>query len=207
MPSPWPWALAFVVATFGVQWFSQVYGGAIFVRSAYAAGAWWQLVTGQWVHFGFLHALANGVAMATVLFILHGWVGGRQQAWALLGGYAGVAVVLAFDPYCATYAGASGALHGMLAGGAAGLLLDGPRLAQSQWRRGRLLAVVLLAGLGAKLLVQHLAANPLGAGWLGVATYHPAHEAGAAGGIIVALLARIGRFLVRARPHTEQQKG
>ena len=200
------WGLVFVAATLAAQWLSLAYGGAVFVRSAYAAGAWWQLLSSQWVHFGYLHALANAAGMVLVLNVLRGWVDGRMQFLALLGGYAGVAVVLALDPQCAVYAGASGALHGMLAGGALMLLQADRAPASRRDRRGQTLAVVLLVGLGVKLLAQHLMASRLEPGWLGIATYFPAHEAGALGGIVVTVLAR-GLLRSRAaRPDAEQQK-
>ncbi len=207
--SPWAslslCAAVFAVATLVAQWLSLAYGGAVFVRSTYGAGAWWQLLTSQWVHFGYLHALANAAAMAVVLIVLQGWVDGRLQCLAMLGGYGGVAAVLALDSHCTVYAGASGALHGMLAGSAFNLLLRGQPAVPVPLRRGQILGAALLMGLGAKLLAQHLMASPSEPGWLGIATYYPAHEAGALGGLVAAWLARGLLHGRRARPDAEQQ--
>ncbi|MBK6323432.1 MAG: rhomboid family intramembrane serine protease [Burkholderiales bacterium] len=99
----------------------------MFVRAEFLAGAWWQLLTAQWVHVSWLHAAVNLVGLGVLLITFNGWVAKRVLAVALLGGYVGVAVVLALDAGCAWYAGASGALHGLLAGAALALVLDAPR--------------------------------------------------------------------------------
>lgn len=195
------WSLGFVVLTLGLQWLPGAAEHWRFVRPAYAAGAWWQLFTAQWVHLGTVHAVANALGMVVLLRAFQGLVSGRLQLLALLGGYAGVAVVLALDPHCAVYAGASGALHGLLAGSACALLVAPPRLPMTR-QRMHLLGCCVLLGLAAKLLVQHFDTSPTAAGWLGFATYYPAHEAGALGGLLsvlgVALLPLAGRLLRRA---------
>ena len=202
----WCAAALFAAGTLAAQWLSLAHGGWVFVRAAYTTGAWWQLVTAQWVHFGYTHAVVNVVAMGVVLLVYHGWVGGRLQCLALLGGYIGVAAVLALDPNCAVYAGASGALHGLFAGSALSLLLGSSLLPSGQRRRGRIFAYALLVGLAAKLLAQHLGVTPSGLGGLGFATYYPAHEAGAAGGMLTVLLprGRMGQFFTR--PGAQPQK-
>lgn len=184
------WALAFVVFTLGAQWWPGLAASWQFERGVYAAGAWWQLLTAQWVHWSDLHACVNAMGFAVLLLAFRHLVAGRVQALALLGGYAGVAMVIALDVNCARYAGASGALHGLLAGCALALLLPmahpsaGPRT-RAQW-----LGALVLAGLAVKLIAQHGGANPASPGWLGFATYYPAHEAGAAGGLVAVLLVR-----------------
>ncbi len=204
----WPGVAVFVLGTLVAQWLSaQTSGGGMFVRTAYAAGAWWQLLSGQWVHFGYLHALANAAAAVVVALTLQGWVSPHRLGLALLGGYAGVAAALAWDSHCAVYAGASGALHGMLAGGALALWLSpSTTVTRSHPWQGRLLAAALLVGLGIKMLVQHLLAAPGEPGWLGIATYYPAHEAGASGGMVALLLAYGWSRLHRASPEAKQQE-
>lgn len=185
--APW-WALVLVVLTLMAQGWPGVPQSWQFDRDAYAGGAWWQLLTAQWVHWSNLHAGVNAMGFAVLLLALRRLVAGRVQAVALLGGYVGVALVIALDANCARYAGASGALHGLLAGSALALLLQaqqpaaGPR-APVQWLGG-----LVLLGLVIKLVVQHGGATPASPGWLGFATYYPAHEAGAAGGLVSVLL-------------------
>ena len=184
--APW-WALVLVVFTLAAQGWPGVPQSWQFERGAYAAGAWWQLLTAQWVHWSNLHAAVNAMGFAVLLLAFQRLVAGRLQALALLGGYAGVAMVIALDTHCARYAGASGALHGLLAGSALALLLPawqpaGPR------RRAQWLGGLVLLGLVIKLALQHGAAQPSAPGWLGFAIYYPAHEAGAAGGLVAVLL-------------------
>jgi len=193
------WALAFMVFTLGAQWLPGVTHHWQFARPSYLAGAWWELITAQWVHLGAVHAAVNALGMAVLLLAFQGLVAGRLQACALLGGYAGVALVLALDPACTDYAGASGALHGLLAGSAVALWAHPPPQALSRTRL-RVVAGLVLLGLVAKLLVQRLGAGPTTVGWLGFATYYPAHEAGALGGLAAVLLARLFSQLRSARP-------
>lgn len=180
------WSLVFVALTLGLQWLPGAAQQWQFVRTAYLDGAWWQLVTAQWVHMGSLHAAVNALGMLVLLRAFQGLVPGRLQVLALLGGYAGVAAVLALDPHCTVYAGASGALHGLLAGSACALLASPLQPLQPPLTRQRLhiLACCILLGLAVKLLVQHFDASPSANGWLGFATYYPAHEAGALGGFV-----------------------
>jgi membrane associated rhomboid family serine protease len=203
----WRSAVFFAVLTWGAQWLSDTYGGWVFVRSDYLRGAWWQLLTAQCVHFGYLHAVVNAAAMLVVLLVYETWVAGRVQCVALLGGYSGVAVALALDPHCTAYAGASGALHGLFAGCALGLFFSTHATVAGLRRHHRRVAsVLLLAGLGVKLLVQHLSATASEPGWLGFATYYPAHEAGALGGCLAVLLLRGFWGQVFASPGAHQHQ-
>ena len=177
------WSLVFVVLTFGLQWLPGAAQHWQFMRPMYEAGAWWQLFTAQWVHMGMLHAAANALGMVVLMRAFQGLISGSLQMLALLGGYAGVAVLLALDPHCAVYAGASGALHGLLAGSACGLLASPPPSPMTR-QRMHILACCVLLGLAAKLLVQHFDGSSSATGWLGFATYYPAHEAGAFGGLL-----------------------
>ncbi len=158
-----------------------------FDRVAYGGGAWWLVLTAQWVHFSWLHAGANALAAGGLVLTFRGLVDARLQWAAWLGGYVGVAAVLVLDTGCAYYAGASGALHGLLAGNGLGLLLAAPRPAASS-ARSRLVGAGLLAGLVIKLVLQRWIGDPAMPGWLGIASYYPAHEAGAVGGLLAVLL-------------------
>ena len=147
------------------------------------------MVTSQWVHFNFLHAAVNAVAMALMLVTFERLVDARIQLVALVGGYVGVALVVALDSTCSYYAGASGALHGFFAGNVVAFLLAERHPVGERSQLLRLGAVVLLAGLIAKLMVQSVSEDSSAVSWLGFTTYHPAHQAGAAGGAVAVLLA------------------
>ncbi|MES2950216.1 MAG: rhombosortase [Pseudomonadota bacterium] len=196
------WSLVFVVVTLGQQWLPGAAEHWKFVRTAYGAGAWWQLLTAQAVHLSTVHAGVNALGLVVLLLVFRGLVAGRLQALALLGGYAGVALVLALDPDCVFYAGASGALHGLLAGSACALLLAPPPRPLMPRARLQILGGCVLLGLAAKLLVQHFGGYGSSPGWLGFATYYPAHEAGAVGGLVAVLLARMFQRQAPARPGT-----
>jgi rhomboid family GlyGly-CTERM serine protease len=197
-PATW-WVLAFAAFTLGVQWLPVIANHWQFERNAYAGGAWWQLLTAQWVHMGTLHATANALGFAVLVLAFQHLIAGRIQALALLGGYAGVAMVVALDANCARYAGASGALHGLLAGSALALLMmSGPRPAAVSNARMQCLGGLVLVGLAIKLAMQHGGATSASTGWLGFAIYYPAHEAGAAGGLVVVLSMRVLQWRRRA---------
>lgn len=195
-------AMGFVLLVCGAQQVSDRYGGWVFMQTAYADGAWWQLGTSQWVHFGGLHAALNVTSMLLMLWAMRGLVVGRLQCAALVGGYIGVAMVLALDPACAYYAGASGALHGFWAGNAVALVLGSDTTLRHphglRWLGG-----VMLGALLAKLWWQHSAGTgqyPLPAlqhlhgslGAMNFPVYGPAHGAGATGGVVAVLLVWLG---------------
>lgn len=193
MPNPaLRWACAFAVWTAVAQMLSDQTGGWQFDRAHFDAGAWWQLLTAQWVHFGFSHAALNVIGMGLMLQAFQGVVHPRVQWAALLGGYLGVACVVALDPVCAYYAGASGALHGLWAGAAVALLVVRPP-AEHRLNGGRILGLLLLMALWAKLGLQG-GASQWGVpdfsmpAWSIIPVYHPAHGAGALGGGVAAAL-------------------
>jgi len=159
-----------------------------FDRVAFDGGAWWLVLTAQWVHWGWMHAAVNALGAVVLLLAFRGLVMARLQWAALLGGTVGVAVVLVLDTGCAYYAGASGALHGLLAGGGLGLLISAPPHHARSHARSRGVGAVVLLGLAVKLALQRWHGDPLAPGWLGFATYYPAHEAGAVGGLLSVLL-------------------
>ncbi|MBK7002614.1 MAG: rhomboid family intramembrane serine protease [Rhodoferax sp.] len=171
------WSLVFAGVILGVQWTLGSGTTGHFVRPGYAAGDWWLLFSAQWVHLNAWHAGKNAVAMAVLPLAFRALVPVRWQWGALLGGHIGVAWVLALDLRCMYYAGASGALHGLLAGNIAYFLCitqGNLRMVGTGW--------VLLLGLVLKLLLQRAS------GSVEQAIYYPAHEAGALGGIVMVLL-------------------
>ena len=148
-----------------------------FQRTAWAQGAWWQLFTSQWVHLSWGHWLGNVLGFVIVWAGLRLRLPARSLLLVHAGGFLGVMAVLQWDTQCQYYAGASGALHGLWAGGAVLLLLGASR----GW------GVACSVLLAAKLVVPWI--------WPGATlspydfpVYHPAHVAGALGGLVVALL-------------------
>lgn len=208
-------AVFFVLVTLGLQLWPAASELLRFSRPSYANGAFWQPLTAQWVHLTGGHASGNALAFVLIVVASSYWIRWPLQILALLGGYAAVAAVVALDPDCHYYAGASGALHGLLAGNAAslafgaGLLrrpvgegahrLDAPAL---RYRLG--LGAFLLSALAMKLWLES-------AGGLGAApsrwsfpVYHPAHWAGALGGIALVFVALAWRSVAASKMHTER---
>ena len=187
-------AVAFGVFTLGLQLWPGAAEALQFVRVRYAQGAYWQLLTAQWVHLSLGHALGNALAFAVLVFFSGRWLGWRPQVLALGGGYAGVMVVLALDANCSYYAGASGALHGLAAGNALWLVIGEylpGRQRDATVRPGttRWMGLALLGAVALKLWWQSGGApTALGGGW-SFPVYHPAHLAGALGGMGGVLLA------------------
>ena len=191
-------AVLFVLLTLGLQVWPGASGLLRFSRPRFEQGAVWQLLTAQWVHLSRWHALANVLAFVLIVLASSFWVRWPLQLLALCGGYAGVALVLALDPDCLYYAGASGALHGLLAGNALAMAGTAGRL--------RRMAMAVLAGMALKLWFQ--AGNPQGAslGEWGFPVYHPAHVAGALGGVALVLGVLAAQAVMAARAHAERRQ-
>lgn len=169
------WGAAFAAVCAAAQGLEAAGMAWQFQRSAWALGAWWQPFTAQWVHLGWVHWLGNVLAFVILWAVLRPRLSARSLLSVHAGGVVGVAAVLLWDAQCQYYAGASGALHGLWAGAAALLLLRGLR----SW------GAALIALLALKLLLPWL-----GPGVLpdpGFPVYHPAHGAGALGGLVAAL--------------------
>ncbi|MDR7306433.1 rhomboid family intramembrane serine protease [Rhodoferax saidenbachensis] len=198
------WGGGFAAVTVVLQLWPGAAEWLRFHRPAFEEGAVWQLLTAQWVHLSLAHAVVNAMAAVLLCWSLAPWVPVRQQLLAWLGGHLGVAVVLALDSNCLYYAGASGALHGVLAGGALVLLCAPLAIPPSGWRV-RLMGAVLLLALGAKLLLQPLFFATHTHGWLGIPTYYSAHAAGAAGGAVVVLSALLLCRWQAAQSQTRQR--
>lgn len=146
-------------------------------RSSIAAGEWWRLLTGQFVHLDAGHALANA-AGAVLVWALVGAMH-RAAAWAIIGLAAALATAAGLwwgAPEVRWYVGASGWLHGLLAAGAWTMAKSpGDRL-------GRLVLLVLVS----KLLWEQVA-GPLSSESSG-AVIVDAHSYGALGGFLCAVL-------------------
>lgn len=194
-------AVGFVLWTLAAQAWSDYIANLRYDLGGFEAGAFWTLLTAQWVHFGSAHAALNVAMLVLMVLALHEWVRLRIQWAALAGGYAGVAIAIALDPHCLYYAGASGALHGLWAGSAAAVLVAHSHERQ---RGGAWLGAAMLAALALKLVWQAWSGIPVqaasdGSGLqllAGIPIYYPAHVAGALGGVVAALLANV--FLRRS---------
>lgn len=200
----------FVVFTLGLQLWPGVSEQLQFSRSSYAQGAFWQLVTSQWVHLSRWHAVGNAFAFVVIVLASGFWIRWPLQLLALCGGYAGVALVVALDSNCSYYAGASGALHGLWAGNAVGMAWAGRSLGQPAHSEGQaagtaperwtfLVAVAVLGVMGLKLWLQagNMREMPL-SGW-SFPVYHPAHVAGALGGMSLVLLVLAARAVLATK--------
>lgn len=198
----------------------------MYERQAFLDGQWWLPLTAQLSHLSPAHALANALAAVLLWRIFAPWLRWQPQALALGGGALAVAVGVVLDTDCLYYAGASGALHGLAAGGAVALLCQPPSDTATEgaptWRSAPALGTVgvspqvvawlLLVGLGLKLVWQ---AWPLGWGasdavpdllrqdaWTwGFPVYQRAHALGSVGGVAAVGLGRLlSTWLARCRP-------
>lgn len=156
-------------------------------RAAVTDGELWRLATAHLVHLGAAHALMNALALVLIGWILRPL---RQPAvWAVLVLASALAVSAGLYwlyPKVVWYAGASGALHGLFAGGAL-LGLNGPDRARG---------VVLLAALAAKLLWEAGGGGSLFLAGSTTPVLTESHLLGAVAGIVagLALLARRRRL-------------
>ena len=82
-------------------------------------GQWWRVLTGNLVHLGYPHLLLNLAGLALITLLLAHALTIRQWATTGLCSMLGVGIgLLLFDPQLSWYVGLSGALYGLLLGGA-----------------------------------------------------------------------------------------
>ncbi len=121
-------------------------------RDALADGEWWRLITAHVVHLNTRHALLNAAAAAVLVLLVGQALTLRAWLWILLTALLAVDVGLWFlEPNVSWYVGASGVLHGVIAGGALTLAIA------RDWR-GAFLLVLLIAKLG----YEHLTSGDIG---------------------------------------------
>lgn len=154
-----------------------------FDRVRYEQGAYYLLLSGQFVHLGWAHAGANAFAFGALVAWLVRTSGLRAVVVTTVAAVAGVAVVLAIDGNCRFYAGASGWLHGLLAAGlwlrvlAANAIKQGATaqkygVVERRWAIAAMWALFIKLGLEAWGLWPQGWAFPV---------YTPAHLAGVVG--------------------------
>lgn len=182
----WAWLVVAVGALIVLQAVISLYPtlaeGLQWSRAEIAAGQWWRLLTGHWVHLGFVHLALNlgGLALLPPLF-------GRTlpAPWAagyLLAAPIGISLGLLWAvPQLDWYRGFSGCLHGLFVFMALAGLRQHPA-----WHS------VLLAGMAFKLGFEAL--YPTGtASFIGAAVIYQAHWLGALTGLIAGAMLAISR--------------
>lgn len=146
-----------------------------FNREAIAAGHWWSLLTGNFVHLGASHLWMNLAGFALVVALV--WNHFSCREWLLIILVSSLAVGLGLylrDPAVGWYVGFSGTLHGLIVAGALADLKLYPRSAAA--------LLVLIAG---KLIWEQVAgALPGSESVAGGSVVVNAHLYGAIGGAI-----------------------
>ena len=109
-------------------------------------GQWWRIVTGNLVHLGYPHLLLNLSGLAIIAFLLAPAMPLRHWAATGLVCMLGVGIGLfTLDTHLLWYVGLSGALYGLLLGGAMAL-----------FRYDRLMAVLIGAYTIGKIIWEQL---------------------------------------------------
>ena len=147
-------------------------------RDALAAGQWWRLLTGHFIHLGYEHAVLDvaGLALMWALFARDY----PARGWLLIIGLSIVGIDAGLWLLSSTtqwYVGSSGVLHGVLAAGTYAHL-------RRREADGWILALLLIGKL---VYEQTLGALPLTSGG---AVIVAAHLYGAVAGAVAALLLR-----------------
>lgn len=133
----------------------------------------WRLLGAQALHLGWPHLWLNLGAWLLLCLLLLPGVSARSLSLVLAGSVVGTASGLLLTPGLAWYVGFSGALHGVLGGGAILLLRARPALAAS-----------LLLGLAIKLLWDVLSGGGSGGLPAGTRVVVEAHVWGSLGGLL-----------------------
>ncbi len=151
-------------------------------RHGIAAGQWWRLVSGHWVHWGTQHLLFNLAGLGLLWAILARHFSPQQWLVIALGTIAAIDLGLWFmQPEVVWYVGASGVLHGAWAAGG---------VAEWRWREPR--SWLLLSILIVKLCYEQL--TGASAVLHGMPVVLSAHGYGALGGALAAVMV-MSRFL------------
>lgn len=148
-------------------------------REAILAGEYWRLISGHFLHVTWLHMIINLLGLGLIWGLFKDLLYPKTW-WLLLGGsIAGIDIGLMIcQPHIIWYAGFSGALHGLFAGGAICALVRYGK------RRGILLGLLL----GKLLYEQLIGPLPGTVEMSGAPVITEAHLYGAIGGSMMALM-------------------
>jgi rhomboid family GlyGly-CTERM serine protease len=118
-----------------------------FERDWMSSGEIWRLVSAHWVHVGWMHLLLNGLGLVIcVSLTTPGWSIRRWLITSLCLGLGISLLVTLYNPEVSDYAGHSGLLYGLYVLGALSL-----------YARDRLIAVLVIAAIVIKVLIEQFA--------------------------------------------------
>lgn len=148
-----------------------------FDRDEIGAGAWWRLLSGNFVHLGTSHLLMNLAGLALVVSLV--WRRFGAAEWAVVTLLCSLVVgigLYALNPDIDWYVGFSGTLHGLIVAGSVADLRHYPRS-----------AALLLVLIAVKLLwEQYAGALPGSEATAGGRVVVDSHLYGAIGGALLA---------------------
>ncbi len=147
-----------------------------FDRDAIQDGAWWRLLSGNFVHLGFAHLAMNLAGLALVVALV--WKRFELLAWSIISIGASLFVgigLLLLNPEVSWYVGFSGTLHGLIIAGTLADLRVWPRSA----------AVLLVAVIGKLAWEQWSGALPGSESVAGGRVIVDSHLYGAVGGAVI----------------------
>jgi len=160
-----------------------------FDRRLIIEGAWWRILSANFVHLGWNHFALNMAGAALVFALFGPAVSAREWVSVIVISSVAIALaVLTLNHEINWYVGLSGTLHGLFAYGAV-----------AELRHARVFASLLLIGAAAKLGYEQLVGSlPGTAETVGGAVIVDAHLYGALAGLLLAILWR-GYLTVRER--------
>jgi rhomboid family GlyGly-CTERM serine protease len=149
-----------------------------FDRERIIEGAWWRMLSANFIHLGWNHYVLNMVGAALVFALFGASVSAREWLGVIVITSVAIALtVLALNENINWYVGLSGTLHGMFTYGAV-----------AELRHARLFASLLLLGAGAKLLWEQIVGSlPGTAETVGGEVIVDAHLYGALAGLFLAI--------------------
>ncbi len=117
-----------------------------FGRQEIQDGQWWRLLTGNLVHLGYPHLFLNLAGLAIITLLLAPAMTGKQWFITGLTSMLGVGIGLfLLDPELSWYVGLSGALYGLLLGGAI-----------AEYRNHKQISLILIAYTVGKIVWEQL---------------------------------------------------
>ena len=168
----------------------------LFNAALVGAGDWWRVLTGNFAHLNGRHLALNLIAWLLIFLIGRSWMGLAAWLFYLAVGCLSVSACLYwFAPESAFFGGLSGALHGLFA-----------VIALHQLRAGEHLGFVLLAVLALKLAYEGYYESGVGtSAFIGVPVAAETHLYGAAGALLLFVLARMPGLVGKERKRTSRR--